>query len=62
MDGRDGLLFPSLSLLCRAAVELRYCSRSNIQPLSPGTTMRLSRKEIHPAGVPSLLFQITITD
>ena len=60
MGGRDGLFFPSLFLLCRAVVELRYRSRSDIQSLSPHTTMRLSRKGVHPAGVPSFLFQITV--
>ena len=60
MGGRDGLIFPGLFLLCRAVVELRYCSRSDSQSLSPPTTMRLSRKGIHPAGVPSFLFQVTV--
>ena len=52
-------LLPGLFLLCRAAVELRYRSRSDTQSLSPLTTTSLSRKGIRPAGVPSFLFQIT---
>ena len=60
MGGRDGQLFPSLFLLCRAVVELRYRSRSDTQSLSPHTTTRLSRKGIHAADAPSFLFQITV--
>ena len=63
MAGRDGPFFPSLFLLCRTVVvELRCRSRSDTQSLSPHTAMRLSRKGIHPADVPSfLLFQTIIT-
>ena len=62
MGEQDGLFFPSLLLLRRAVVELRYRSRSNTHPLSPSssTAMRHSRKGIHAADVTSFLFQIAI--
>ena len=43
-----------------AVVVLRYRPRSDIQSLSLHTTTRLSRKGIHPAGVPSFLFQVAV--
>ena len=41
-------------------MELRYRSPSVTQSLSPSTTMRLSRKGVNPAGVPSFLIKIPV--
>ena len=47
------LFRPSLFLICRAAVKLRYHSRNGARSPSPSATMRLSRKGANSAGVPS---------
>ena len=47
----------TMSCCCRAAISLNGVI---FYSLSPSTTMRLSRIGIHPAGVPSFLFQSTM--
>lgn len=52
-------MLPSLFTLCRVFVELRYRSWWCTHSLSATTTMRLLVNVVHPAPVPSFLFQIT---